>query len=62
MLDSVGGNYAVSERLLISNPAVFSAYLAAVRTHGESGARVYLAKEASRCFSSSPSWPALLSC
>ncbi len=54
MLDSVGDNYAVTVRLMFSNPALFSAYLAAVRTHGESGARAYLAEEARRLLQQQP--------
>jgi hypothetical protein len=54
MLDSAGDEYAVAELLMISNPAGFSAYLAAVRTHGESGARVYLATETRRLLQEQP--------
>jgi hypothetical protein len=35
-------------RLIVSSPAIFSGYLAAVRTHGEVGARTYLRDETSR--------------
>ncbi len=52
--DSVRDNYAVTMRLMISHPAVFSAYLAAVRTHGESGARVFLAEETGRLLRQQP--------
>lgn len=54
MLDSVGDEYAVAELLMISNPAGFSAYLAAVSTHGELGARAYLAKETRRLLQEQP--------
>ena len=54
MLDSIGGEYAVAELLMMSSPAGFSAYLAAVNTHGESGARAYLAKETRRLLKEQP--------
>lgn len=54
MQESVGNNYEVTERLFISNPSMFSAYLAAVRTHGESRARVRLAEETSRLLQQQP--------
>ena len=38
----------LNERLIFSSPAIFSAYLAAIRTHGEVGARTYLREETSR--------------
>lgn len=56
LLDSVQDNNAVTERLMFSNPAVFSAYMAAVRTRGESGARAYLADETSRLLEEHPEW------
>ena len=54
MRDSVGDSQATIERLIVSSPALFSAYLAAVRTHGESGARAYLANETSRILQEHP--------
>lgn len=53
-LDSIGKNYAVTERLMFSNPTIFSAYLAAIRTHGEPGARAYLAEETNRLLREQP--------
>lgn len=45
---SVEKYYAVTTRPMLSNPTIFSAYLAAVRIHGEAGARAYLASETDR--------------
>lgn len=49
-----GDNYVVTERLIVTRPTLFSAWLAAVRTHGESGARAYLAAEISRLLQQQP--------
>lgn len=54
MLASAKNNYALAERVFISNPSMFSAYLAAVRTYGESGARVRLTEETSRLLQQQP--------
>jgi len=54
LLVSAGENYMATARLLLSSPAIFSAYLAAVRTHGEPGARAYLADETSRLLREKP--------
>lgn len=53
-LVGIGKNYLITERVMFSNPAVFSAYLTAVRTHGEAGARAYLADETSRLLREQP--------
>lgn len=53
LLNSVGDDYALAERL-ISSPATFSAYLSAVRAHGELAARDFLAEEASRLLQQQP--------
>ncbi len=53
-LESIGNIHAATERLMFSNPAVFSAYLAAVRTHGEVVARAYLTDETSRLLREQP--------
>ncbi|NOX68147.1 MAG: hypothetical protein GXP15_03090 [Gammaproteobacteria bacterium] len=47
-LDDIGKDHAIIERLMFSNPTIFSAYLATIRTHGEAGARAYLADETRR--------------
>ncbi len=62
MLDSVGDDHAMTERVLVSSPAMFSAYLAAARTHGESAARAHLVEETSRLLQQQPElactlWP-----
>ena len=62
MLDSVGDDYLVAERLMVSSPAMFSAYLAAVRTHGELAARAHLVEETRRLLQQQPDlactlWP-----
>lgn len=38
----------LAEKLMVSNPAMFSGYLAAVRAHGEFSARAYLREETDR--------------
>ena len=53
-LEGIGKNHVATERLMFSNPAVFSAYLAAVRTHGEVVARAYLTDETSRLLREQP--------
>ncbi len=53
-LDDIGEDYAIIERLMFSNPTIFSAYLAAIRTHGEAGARAYLADETRRLLREHP--------
>lgn len=52
--DDIGKDYAIIERLMFSNPTIFSAYLAAIRTHGEASARAYLADETSRLLREHP--------
>ncbi len=42
---------SVTLKLMVSNPGNFSAYLAAVRTHGEAGAMDYLREETNRWLS-----------
>jgi len=44
-LESAPVNYPMAEKLLLSSPSVFSAYLAVVRSRGEIGARAYLRDE-----------------
>lgn len=48
LMASARENAALHEQLVVASPAMFSAYLAAVRAHGEAGARELLAEEARR--------------
>lgn len=53
-LDSIGDYNPATERLIFSNPALFSAYLAAVRSQGEVAAQRYIRKETERILEQQP--------
>jgi len=54
MLDSVKDYNPATERLIFSNPSLFSAYLAAVRSDGEVAARARIAKDIKRLLEQQP--------
>jgi len=53
-LDSIKDYNPATERLIVSNPTLFSAYLAAIRSEGEEAARRHIAAEIERLLQQQP--------
>lgn len=53
-IDSIKGHNPIIERLISSNPTLFSAYLAAIRSLGEQAARRQIAVDIERLFERQP--------
>jgi hypothetical protein len=53
-LDSIGNHNPATERLIVSNPTLFSAYMAAIRSQGEIAAQRYIRKETERLLEQQP--------
>ena len=53
-LDSIKDYNPAIERLIVSNPTLFSAYLAAIRSDGEIAAQRYIRKEIEQLLEQQP--------